>query len=133
MRHISAIALAAIAFLGSAPAPSAAEKSEYYPELITLIAELANLGVMGNRCETQLINFGKAAVTGDECAGFTKRYYEHWADRAALQQEILEFAKRSERGEFDCDARCRSMLMRCEELRIAVTYVLDYMDFAKEM
>lgn len=131
MKSLPVIALAAIALLS--PGPAAAEEGEYYPELITLIAELANLGVMGNRCETRLINFGKDALNSDECAGFTKRYYEHWPDRAALQQEILEFAKRSERGEFDCDARCRSMLMRCEELRIGVTYVLDYIDFVKEM
>lgn len=131
MKRLPAIALAAIALLGSGPLP--AEDDRDYPELTALIAELANLGVMGNHCETQLINFGKAALNSDECVAFTKRYHDQWPDREALQQHILSFAKRSETGEFACDSRCRSMLLRCEELRIGVAYVLDYIDFVKEM
>lgn len=133
MKRLLAATFAAITLFGANHGTAKAGNGDYYPELITLIAELANLGVMADRCEQQLINFGARALRAEECASFTNRYHELWPDRAALQEEILEFAKRSERGDFVCDARCRSMLLRCEELRIAVTYVLDYMDFAAEM
>lgn len=112
------------------PAQRADASYDYFPHLITLIAQLANLAVEADHCEQQLTFFARKGLESKACKDFKKNYYSLWADREALQEEILDYVLRSEAGEFVCDERCRNMLMRCEELRITITYVLDYMEFA---
>lgn len=129
MKSLPAIVLAATLTFSAAPAP--AQQGDYYPELITLIAELANLDALAKRCEEDMINYGRDALRKEMCANFTDHYAELWPDHDALSNQILDFATRSERGEITCDDNCRSMLRRCEELRIAIRYVFDYIDYVK--
>ncbi|MBK8162552.1 MAG: hypothetical protein IPK65_05220 [Gammaproteobacteria bacterium] len=129
MKPLPAAVLASILTLASAAAP--AQEADYYPELITLIAELANLDALAKHCEVDMNNFGREALRKDMCAKFTGHYAELWPDHDALSEQILAFAKRAERGEINCDDNCRSMLRRCEELRIAIRYVFDYIDYVR--
>lgn len=107
-------------------------EDDYYPPLITLISQMANMSVMADRCEQKLLPFGKAALESEECASYKKSFYEQWPSREALQLEILDIVNKIEQGELSCDERCNNMLLRSEELRISVTYILDYMDFLAE-
>jgi hypothetical protein len=129
MKSLPAIVL--VVGLLSATAPAPAKASDYYPELVTLIAELANLDALAQHCEEDMMNFGKDALRKDMCANFVSHYGELWPNQDALSNQILDFAKRSERGEITCDDTCRSMLRRCEELRITISYVFDYIDYVK--
>lgn len=131
MKSLPAVVLATTLLFASGPAP--AQEGDYYPELITLIAELANLDALAKRCEEDMINFGKDALNKEMCANFISHYHELWPDHDALSNQILDFAKRSERGEITCDDNCRSMLRRCEELRISIRYVFDYIDYVKTL
>ncbi len=112
------------------PGARAQASYDYFPHLITLIAQLANLAAEADNCERQLTFYARKGLESEACRNFKKNYYAQWADREALQEEILAYVLRSEAGEFVCDERCRDMLMRCEELRITIAYVLDYMEFA---
>lgn len=103
-----------------------------YAPLTTLIAELANMAVMASQCEARLINFGSKAMEQKECIDFMTSFIRKWPDRDFLEDEIVDIVTRIEEGEISCDESCRNMLIRCEELRITVTYVLDYMDYVVE-
>lgn len=129
MKYITAITFAVLLTVSTHRA-AAEESYDYFPDLITLIATLANMAVEADNCEQQLTNFGKRALESPDCRNFKKTYYSHWPDRESLQDEILSYVLRSEAGEFECDERCRNMLMRSEELRIIIVYTLDYMEFA---
>lgn len=129
MKSLPAIVLASTLSFVAAPVP--AQPGDYYPELITLIAELANLDALAKRCEEDMMNYGKDALRKEMCANFTGHYAELWPSHDALSNQILDFAKRAERGEITCDDNCRSMLRRCEELRISIRYVFDYIDYVK--
>ena len=113
-----------------ANAGRAAAEYDYFPHLITLIAQMANLAVEADNCEQQLSYYGRKALEGKTCKDFKAHYYAQWPDRESLKDEILSYVVRAEQGEYVCDERCRSMLTRCEELRITIAYVLDYMEFA---
>ena len=112
------------------PVPRASAEYDYFPHLITLIAQLANLAAEADHCERQLTLYARKGLASEACTSFKKHYYAQWPDREALQDEILSYVLRAEAGEFVCDERCRNMLLRCEELRIIITYTLDYMEFA---
>ena len=129
MKPFPAVVLATTLSFAAAPGPARA--GDYYPELITLIAELANLDALAKRCEEDMNNYGKDALQKEMCANFTGHYAELWPDHDALSNQILDFAQRAERGEIACDDNCRSMLRRCEELRISIRYVFDYIDYVK--
>ncbi len=127
MKRIVAVLFAASMLVN---AQRAAAEYDYFPYLITLIAEMANLAVEADNCEQQLTYFARKGLESPQCRAFKKHYYSLWPDRDSLQEEILSYVVRAEQGEYLCDERCRSMLMRCEELRITIAYVLDYMEFA---
>ncbi len=127
MKQIVAVLFAATVLLNS---ERAAADYDYFPHLITLIAEMANLAVEADNCEQQLTYFARKGLNSPQCRSFKKNYYGQWPDRESLQDEILSYVIRAEQGEYVCDERCRSMLTRCEELRISIAYVLDYMEFA---
>lgn len=129
MKSLPAAALATTLSLAGTPIP--AQPGDYYPELTTLIAELANLDALAKRCEEDMMTFGKDALHKEMCTNFTGHYAELWPSHDALSNQILDFALRAERGEISCDDNCRSMLMRCEELRISIRYVFDYIDYVK--
>jgi hypothetical protein len=98
-----------------------------------LYSDLADISGMANRCEEDLKNFAKRALEeSPACRQFSRRFGERFSDRASLLAEVAAFTDRSERGELACDRQCVEMLRKCEEMRIGVTYVLDYMDFVKE-
>lgn len=127
MKHVIAVLFAVTAMAGAGRADA---EYDYFPHLITLIAQMANLAVEADNCEQQLTYYGRKGLESEACKGFKEHYYAQWPDRESLQDEILSYVVRAEQGEYVCDERCRSMLTRCEELRITITYVLDYMEFA---
>jgi hypothetical protein len=124
MKPLSPAVLASL--LCSAAAPAQTQPADYLPELITLIAELANPDALAKRCEEDMMNSGKDALGKAMCANFTGHYAELWPSHDALSNQIVEFARRVEHGEIACDDNCRSMLRRYEELRISIRYVFDY-------
>lgn len=129
MKSLPTAVLALTLSFAATPAP--ARPGDYYPELITLLAELANLDALAKRCEEDMMNHGKDALRKEMCANFTSHYAELWPGDDDLSNQILEFARRAEDGAITCDDNCRSMLRRCEELRISIHYVFDYIDYLK--
>lgn len=105
------------------------EKQDYYPIVITLIAELANMSYAASLCETQLQWYAKEAIEGKECRQFTDRFFELWPEPNALGLEIVDMIIKIERGEVICDADCLTTLLRAEEMRINIEYVLDYIEY----
>lgn len=100
-------------------------------KITDLIKNLAVLTDKADACGEHMNYFGKKALEGAVCKEFSQGFYELWPSREALQQEVADYTYRLEQGEFICET-CRFMLQRAEELRITVTYYLDYMDFVKE-
>jgi len=100
-------------------------------EITTLIKDLATLTDMADTCGEQMNYYGKKALEGEVCKKFDKTFHTKWPSRAALQDLVLDYSARLHRGEYVCDT-CEVMLQRVDELRITVTYYLDYMDFVKE-
>lgn len=96
-----------------------------------LISKLATLTDMADGCGEHMNYYGKKALTGEVCKEFKQAFYAEWPSREALQQEVSDYVLRLEQGKLKCE-NCRVMLQRVEELRITVTYYLDYMDFVKE-
>ena len=97
-----------------------------------LIKSLALLTDMADGCGEQMNYYGKKALQGEFCTKFKKSSYARWPSREALQEEVLNYISRLDNGEFKCE-NCRVMLPRVEELRINVTYYLDYMDYLSEL
>lgn len=100
-------------------------------EILDLIKNLARLTDMADACGEHMNYFGKKALAGAVCREFDQSYHALWPSRAALQEVVTDYTIRLQRGEYVCDT-CEVMLQRVEELRITVTYYLDYMDFVKE-
>lgn len=131
MKHLKTYAVALI--VGLAAPLAAAEQADYRTDLTSLLSELAETAGMASGCEEALHELGKGALGTETCRRFTDRYEKLWGDRETLQRNILTFARRVESGQMPCDPRCHDMLRRCEELRVSITYVLDYVDFMKEL
>lgn len=109
--------------------PESAEAGQI-TELIKILARLTD---MGEACGEHLNYFGKkAALEGAYCREFSQVFYENWPSREALLQTIADYKLRLDQGQYVCE-RCQFMLERAEELRITVTYYLDYIDFMKEL
>lgn len=110
-----------------------AQTQEKFTEHLTgLITQLATLTGLAGQCGEQLDYYGKDAVAGKECAEFNKQFYALWPGRDQLREEIAELIRVVESGEQPCDDICTSQVQRIEELRVTVTYFLDYFDFWKE-
>lgn len=130
MKPIQRILFATL-MLCSAAAPAQVEAPEK-GEITQLIKDLARLNDMGSACGEHMDYFGKRALAGAVCQEFEQAFHSHWSNRAALLQLINDYRERLELGEYRCE-RCDVMLERAEELRVFVTYYLDYMDFVKVM
>ncbi len=118
--------LIALFFSATLHAQDAKEKGE----ILNLIKDLARLTDMADACGEHMNYFGKKALEGEVCKEFDQGYHALWPSRAALQQVVADYTIRLQQGEYVCDT-CEVMLQRVEELRITVTYYLDYMDFVK--
>ena len=131
MRFTSTTSAIVIGLVVAGAAVQAQEKSA--AGVRSLYSDLSDISGVANRCEEDLKNFAKRALEeSPSCRQFAKRFDERFADRASLLAEITDFTDRTERGQLACDRQCLEMLRKCEEMRIGVTYVLDYMDFVKE-
>jgi len=133
MKALPPLLLLIFASLALGPVAVAEEQEDHRTSLVMLLTELAETAGMGSACEEVLHELGKDALTTEPCRRFTERYRSLWGDRETLQRSILTFARRAETGQMPCDRQCHDMLRRCEELRVGITYVLDYVDFFREM
>lgn len=125
--------IVALALVVSPHLAAAEEQAEdHRTNLVMLLTELAETAGMASGCEQAMHELGKDALDTGACRRFTGRYASLWGDRETLQRNILTFARRAESGQMPCDQRCLDMLRRSEELRVSITYVLDYVDFVKE-
>ena len=128
MKQLQTVFLIAVTLFSTPPlhAQEAAEKAE----ILDLIKTLARLTDMADACGEHINFFGKKALEGEVCQEFNQAYHDQWPTRAALQQQVSDYTVRLQKGDYICDT-CEVMLQRVEELRITVTYYLDYMDFVK--
>ena len=111
--------------------PKAQATSPEQIKIMELIKNLAKLTDMADACGEHMNFFGKKALEGEVCKEFKQGFYDLWPSREALQLEVADYTYRLEQGEYKCET-CDVMLQRAEELRITVTYYLDYMDFLNE-
>lgn len=131
MKLPAAVALAAM-IACTAPAVAAEEAAGIDPGLSALHARLTAVSELAFNCEESLHRFGKKALETEGCSRFIERFNELWGDRETLQRMVHSFTRAAEHGRMPCDARCADMLRRCEELRIAITYILDYAEFTAQ-
>ncbi len=96
-----------------------------------LIKTLALLTDKADACGEHMNYFGKKALEGEVCKEFHQDFFDIWPSREALQDLVADYTLRLQQGDFQCD-NCDVMLQRVEELRITITYYLDYIDFMKE-
>ena len=107
---------------------SAAEEQK----ITDLIKTLAVLTDMADGCGEQMNYYGKKALQGKLCNQFRNDFAAQWPSREALQDVVVDYTVRLDKGTLKC-GNCRLVLQRVEELRITLTYYLDYMDYMKEM
>ena len=132
MKQYQAIALIFIALLsGTSYSQDEPAEAAEAGQITQLIITLAKLTEMADACGEHMNYFGKKALEGAVCKEFKQAFTDHWQTREALQLEVADYTYQLETGQFVCD-RCKLMLQRVEELRITVTYYLDYMDFMAE-
>jgi hypothetical protein len=98
-----------------------------------MITKLAVLVDQADRCGEFLNNFGKKALKSPPCEEFHKGFYKEWAGRDELRAILAAEFEAVEQGKRACDEACSAQLQRIEELRVTLTYYLDYMDFVVEM
>jgi hypothetical protein len=108
--------------------PTTPHEKEQITELVKTLALLTG---KADACGEHMNYFGKKALEGEVCKEFKKGFFDRWPSRDALQQLIADYTYRLDHREFTCE-NCDVMLQRAEELRITITYYLDYMDFVKE-
>jgi len=129
MNKVQGIILICITLLsGTAYSQSEPPEAEQITQLITTLAKLTD---MADACGEHMNYYGKKALEGAVCKEFNETFYGKWPTRDSLQQEVEYYTLRLEQGDLVCES-CKLMLVRVEELRITITYYLDYMDFVKE-
>lgn len=101
-------------------------------KITDLIKRLAILTDMADGCGEQLNYYGKKALEGKLCVKFKSDFVAQWPTREALQKEIEDYTIRLNNGTLKCE-KCPIVLQRAEELRITLTYYLDYLDYMKEL
>lgn len=131
MKKIFTFSLIFLTFLSSINHASTATPAPERAEIMELIKILALLTDKADACGEHMNYFGKKALEGAVCKEFHQGFFELWPSREALQNLVADYAMRLEQDEDQCD-NCDVTLQRVEELRITITYYLDYMDFMKE-
>ncbi len=101
-------------------------------KITDLIKNLAVLTDLADGCGEQMNYYGKKALEGKLCKQFKSDFSAQWPSREALQDVVVNYTSRLNKGTLECD-HCRLVLQRVEELRITLIYYLDYMDYMKEM
>ncbi len=101
-------------------------------KITDLIKNLAVLTDLADGCGEQMNYYGKKALQGKLCNQFRNDFTALWPSREALQEVVVNYTNRLDKGTLKCDS-CRLVLQRAEELRITLTYYLDYMDYMKEL
>jgi len=87
---------------------------------------------LADQCGEQLNYYGKNALKAKPCEAFRSGFYKEWPNREALRDLLAHEFADVEQGRRPCDEDCRVQLQRIEELRVTLTYYLDYMDFVAE-
>lgn len=131
MKKILTFSLVLFTFISSMSYASPAEPAPERAEIMELVKILAHLTDKADACGEHMNYFGKKALEGAVCKEFHQGFFELWPSREALQDLVADYVMRLQGGEYQCD-NCDVMLQRIEELRITITYYLDYMDFMKE-
>lgn len=131
MKKIQTLILSCITLLSSTAFANSQPEPVEAGQITQLIITLAKLTDMADACGEHMNYFGKKALEGAVCKEFKQEFTDHWPSREALQLEVIGYTNRLETGQLVCE-RCKLMLQRVEELRITVTYYLDYMDFMAE-
>lgn len=131
MKHLQSLAAALV--IGAAATSLAAQEADYRTDLGMLHQELTATTELATNCESALHEIGKDALDTQTCKRFVERYEQLWGDRETLKRSVLTFARRAQNGHMPCDARCQDLLRRSEDLRVSITYVLDYMDFMRSL
>ncbi len=98
-----------------------------------LIATLAVLVGHADQCGTWLNDYGADALESPACKNLIDGFYANWPDRETLRQIVADEYAAVEQGLRACDSDCADRLQRIEELRVTLTYYLDYVDFMKEL
>lgn len=109
-----------------------AQNTQDKAQLLTLIKTLAILADKGEACGEHMNYYGKRALEGAVCKEYAAAVLEHWPSREALDAEVDAYLIRQADGNLQCE-NCDLTLERIHELRVTVTYFLDYMDFVKTM
>ncbi len=114
-------------------APDSSSGEDGKVDYTLLISKLAVLIDPAERCGELLNSFGKRALSAPPCKVFHDGFYKEWPDRDTLRSVLAAEFAAVEQGRRPCDEDCRARLQRIEELRVTLTYYLDYMDFVVEM
>lgn len=112
---------------------SAAEKQGGGMDYTAMITKLAVLVEQADRCGELLNNYGKKGLKSPPCEEFHNGFYKEWSGRDELRSILASEFEAVEQGRKSCDEACSAQLQRIEELRVTLTYYLDYMDFVVEM
>ncbi len=130
MRQIQIFLFAVITLVSTAGYSQSSATEEQ--KITDLIKSLAVLTDMADGCGEQMNYYGKKALQGELCTKFRADFTAQWPSRDALQEQVATYARRLDDGSLKCES-CRLVLQRVEELRITVTYYLDYMDYMQEL
>ncbi len=98
-----------------------------------LITKLAILVGHAEQCGDWLNDYGAEALESPACKALLKGFYAEWPDRETLREIIGREYEAVEQGRRPCDSDCADRLQRIEELRVTLTYYLDYVDYMKEL
>ncbi len=98
-----------------------------------MITKLAILVGHAEQCGEWLNDYGTEALESPACKELQQGFYGEWGDRDTLREIIAREYRDVEQGRRPCDGDCADRLQRIEELRVTLTYYLDYIDFMKEL
>lgn len=123
------LAAGLIIFLGTAQAQDAQSERE---QLIQFIKELAVVSDQGEACNEHMNYYAAKALEGAVCQEFKAAFAERWQTPANLMQVWDEHNQRVSGLREDCE-NCQVMIQTADEMRVKITYFLDYMEFIKGM
>ena len=98
-----------------------------------MITKLAILVGHAEQCGDWLNDYGAEALKSPACKDLQSGFYAEWPDRETLREIIAREYEAVEQGRRPCDSDCADRLQRIEELRVTLTYYLDYIDYMKEL
>ena len=132
-RSIYRLLLAALFTASQVTAAAPSDASKKNLDYTALIAKLAVLVGHADQCGSWLNDYGADALESPACKDLLNGFYANWPDRDSLREIVANEYAAVEQGLRQCDSDCADRLQRIEELRVTLTYYLDYIDFMKEL